>query len=69
MYANLKMAMAVKGVTIESIARLLGIHRNTVANKLDGDSEFTFSEAYTISEAMFPESRPSYLFKRAARTA
>ena len=64
MYKNLKMAMAAKGVTAESIAQLLSVHRNTVQNKLDGQSEFTFGQATLISEMLFPEYKPSYLFKR-----
>lgn len=64
MYKNLKMAMAAKGITAESIAQLLKVHRNTVQNKLDGQSEFTFGQASLISEVLFPEYRPSYLFNR-----
>jgi len=60
------MLMTGKGITIETMARALGIHRNTLQNKLDGDSEFTFAEAMLISEMFFPEYRTSYLFKRAA---
>lgn len=64
MYMNLKMAMAAKDVTIESIAKLLNVHRNTIQNKLDGESEFSFGQATVISETLFPEYKPSYLFKR-----
>ena len=38
MYQNLKAQMAAHNVTIEQMSRLLNIHRNTVANKLDGGS-------------------------------
>lgn len=64
MYANLKALMAVKGISIDSIANLLGIHRNTVSNKLDGDSEFTYAQAELIQETMFPEYNSRYLFRR-----
>ena len=62
MYANLIAVMKVKNVPIERLAKTLNRHRNTVANKLNGDSEFTFAEAMLISDEIFPEYRPSYLF-------
>ena len=67
MYGNLKAVMAIKGVTIESMATLLGVHRNTVASKLDGDSEFTFGQAEQIQSIMFPEYSSTYLFRRDSR--
>lgn len=63
-YKNLKSAMAAKGVTIETVAKILNVHRNTVQNKIDGESEFSFGQATMISETLFPEYKPSYLFKR-----
>lgn len=66
MYKNLKQVMAVKGISIEAIAALLGLHRNTVANKLDGESEFTFGQAELIQKSLFPEYSAGYLFKREA---
>lgn len=66
MYKNLKQLMAAKGISIEAVASLLGIHRNTVANKLDGESEFTFGQAELIQEVMFPEYNAKFLFKRDA---
>lgn len=36
---NLKGEMAKKDITIEEVSKLLKIHRNSVANKLNGDSE------------------------------
>jgi transcriptional regulator with XRE-family HTH domain len=64
MYDNLKALMAAKGITIEALARLLNVHRNTVSAKLDGDSEFTFGQAELIQETMFPEYNSKYLFHR-----
>ena len=43
---NLKGEMAKNGITIEAIAKLLGIHRNSAANKINGDSSFTPSEKF-----------------------
>ena len=64
MYTNLISAMAQKGITVESIAKLIGAHRNTVHNKLHGDSDFTYQEAMMIGDTMFPEYKSSYLFIR-----
>lgn len=64
MYANLKMLMALKGVTIEDLAKLLGVHRNTIANKLDGESEFSFDQAIMIHDRYFSEYRIKYVFAR-----
>lgn len=65
MYDNLKAVMATKGITIEAMAKLLNLHRNTVQNKMNGESEFTYGEAQRISEIMFPEYTMKYLFHRA----
>ena len=64
MYDNLKAVMAQKGITIDSMAKVLNVHRNTVQNKLDGESEFTIGQAQIISETMFPEYTMKYLFHR-----
>lgn len=69
MYDNLKAAMAQKGITTEALAKLLNVHRNTVQNKLDGESEFTFGQAQVISEVVFPEYTMKYLFHRAEAAA
>ena len=47
---NLKGEMAKKDITIEEISKLLKIHRNSVANKLNGDSAFTIDEAFEIQK-------------------
>ena len=62
MYANLKMLMALKGITNEDLAQLLGVHRNTIANKLDGESEFSFDQAVRIHDRYFTEYRIKYVF-------
>lgn len=64
MYENLVTAMARKGVTVDSLAKLLGVHRNTITNKLNGESEFTYAQAEMIQETMFPEYNAKYLFHR-----
>ena len=64
MYDNLKAEMGKKGISIDAMARLLGVHRNTIQNKLEGESEFTIGQAEIISETMFPEFTIKYLFHR-----
>ena len=64
MYDNLKALMSLKGISIDAMANLLGVHRNTVQNKLDGKSEFTIGEAQLIIETMFPEYTYKYVFHR-----
>ena len=66
MYTNLRKLMVEKGVTVEQLAKMLWVHRNTVQNKLDGESKFTFGQAAMIADLVFPEYKPSYLFKRSA---
>jgi len=64
MYTNLKAAMATKGITNETLARLLNVHRDTITNKLNGESEFSYGQADLIQEVLFPEYNIRYLFKR-----
>lgn len=66
MYDNLKALMALKGISVDTLAKLLGIHRNTAAAKLDGESEFTFGQAEMIIDTMFPEYTFKYVFHRAS---
>lgn len=61
-YNNLRGEMAKKRITIESIADLLGVHRNSAANKLNGDSQFSIEQAMKIQEDFFPEFELNYLF-------
>lgn len=59
----LKGEMAKKDITIEEVSKLLGIHRNSVANKLNGDSSFSIEEAFKIHQNLFPNLSMEYLFK------
>ena len=63
MYKNLKTAMAIKHITNESLAKLIGVHRNTICNKLDGKTEFTVGQAIEIS-SLFPEYPIAELFRQ-----
>lgn len=64
MYIHLKQLMAMKGITIEALAQLLNVHRNTVANKLDGGSEFSYGQAEKIQATFFPEYTAQFIFYR-----
>lgn len=61
---NLKAEMAKKDITIEEISKLLGIHRNSVANKINGDSSFSIDEALKIQTNYFPKLALNYLFQK-----
>ena len=52
MYENLKMLLKAKGISIEVLARLLNVHRDTVTNKLNGESEFTYSIVHGSRKAV-----------------
>lgn len=62
-YLTLVGEMAKKNITNESIANLLGIHRNSVYNKLRGLSSFSVEEAVTIRNTFFPDADIDELFK------
>lgn len=64
MYKNLKALMAQKEITVEAMAKLLGVTTQTIRNKLNGDTEFTFGEVEMIMEVMFPEYNYKYVFRR-----
>lgn len=59
---ELKGEMAKNKVSIENLADLLKIHRNSVANKLNGNSSFTVDEAIMVRDAFFPTKTLEFLF-------
>lgn len=63
-YLNLKGEMAKKNITMEELSKLLGIHRNSVANKINGDSNFSVEEAFMIQKRYFPQLSLNYLFRK-----
>lgn len=60
---NLEKALDAKGISNDVVISLLGIHRNTYANKMSGKSEFTIGEAIKIKENLLPEYELDYLFE------
>lgn len=63
---NLRAEMARERVTIGAVADLIGRTRDTVANKIDGDSNFTIEEAQEIRDKFFPGLTLEYLFAKEA---
>ena len=61
-YSNLKAELARSGISMEEVFKMLGIHRNSVANKLNGETSFTVEEAFKIHDRYFPKLSIDYLF-------
>lgn len=62
MAKGIKKAMQSKGITIEAVAAILGIHRNSASNKVNGETPFTVDEAFKLKSTLFPEYDADYLF-------
>lgn len=62
MATRVKEALQLKGISNEAVANMLGVHRNTLANKLSGESSFTVEEAFKIKQLLLPEYDMDYLF-------
>ena len=63
MYTNLIAKMKEKKVLNRDIQKLLGIHYNSVSNKVNHKTCFTIDEAMKIQERFFPECELGELFK------
>jgi len=59
---NIKKAMAAKSISIEAMADVLHMHRNSVANKINGKSSFSVDEAFKLRDTLFYEYNIDYLF-------
>ena len=62
MLYNLKIEMLKKGIEINDIAKAIGQHRNTAADKISGKRSFSIPEAKAIKETFFPDQTIEYLF-------
>ncbi len=71
LYPNLAKAMSDKGVTKTDLATLLGVHFNTITDKIEGKTTsserkfnigFTFIESSVISRTFFKEYNIEWLF-------
>jgi hypothetical protein len=64
MYKNLMLEMARNGITNEQIADETEMHRNSVANKINGVTDFTVQQAVIIRNRFFPNIDFMYLYKK-----
>lgn len=55
MRTNLILEMTKRGVKIDAISSLIGVHRNSVHNKIYGIHDFTLTEALSILDTFFPD--------------
>lgn len=56
--------MAKQKVTKRDLSDLLGIHWNSITNKISGESDFSVTEAIKIRDRYFPEWKIENLFRR-----
>lgn len=63
---NLKRALLDRKISIKEFADFLGVCEKTARNKLDGETEFTYSEFKKICKLLFPTYNPEYLFDETA---
>ena len=64
MYKNLICEMKMKKISNIEIAKILGIHRNTVKRKIyEENTCFKMDEAQKIQKEFFPNLTTDYLFK------
>lgn len=68
MLKNLIDVLSSRSITYEELSKLLGIHRNTLNAKLNGDSQFTLDEIEKIM-VIFKEYNFCFLFAREPITA
>ena len=59
---HVKEAMMSKNISIEAVARVLGIHRNSASSKVNGNSPFTVGEAFKLKRNLLREYDLDYLF-------
>lgn len=64
MLSNLLAEMVRFNITPKDIKEILSCTERTVTNKLNGDFEFSVSEAMKIRDAFFPGMRIAYLFQK-----
>jgi len=57
--------MSIENMGVEDLANILEIHRNTLTNKLNEESDFTLREAEKI-HAIFRKYNFAYIFAREA---
>lgn len=63
-YLTLIGEMTKRGIQKTEVAKLLGIHWNSVMNKMNGKTVFSVDEAVKIRDAFFPDWDVGELFRR-----
>ena len=56
--------MAKQKVTKRDLSDLLGVHWNSITNKISGESDFSVTEAIKIRDRYVPEWKIENLFRR-----
>lgn len=69
MLRNLNAEIARYGYNATDIANAIKVSDRTARTKISGESEFTFPEAMTIRDKLFPAIKLEYLFKDDTTTA
>ena len=64
MYSYLRGEMYRKSITIKSLACQLGMSEKSLRNKLNGETDFTWSEAQAIRDIIDSGSTLENLFKK-----
>lgn len=64
MYQNLRTAMSKESVTMDDMASDLSCHRNSISNKISGDTSFSVDEAVMLWKLKFPHYDFQWLFKQ-----
>ena len=68
-YLELIGRMAQEKITLEMLATLLGIHRNSASRKVNGKSSFSIAEATLIRDTYFPGEPLETLFAKCEEVA
>lgn len=61
---NVGKVLTEKKISKQAVANFLGIHRNTLDNKLAGETDFTIDEAFAIKSNFLPEYDLEFLFTK-----
>lgn len=64
---NVVKEMAARDISIDDVARALGIHRNSAANKVHGKTSFSIEEGFRLHDIFFPDLPMKELFQRAMK--
>lgn len=69
MYYRLKIEISRRGYTIEKFASKLNISEKSLRNKINGTTEFTWSEVLAIRDLIDPDMLLEELFKKESKIA